>query len=364
MSAIEHCRTAIMGGHVEACTDCGHWRVAYNSCRNRHCPRCQGAAARAWLAEREADLLPVGYFHVVFTLPAEVADIAFQNKAAVYGLLFQAASETMTTIAADPKHLGARIGITAVLHTWGSAMTHHPHIHMIVPGGGLSPDGSRWISSRPAFLLPVRVLGKLFRRLFLTRLMALHDVGRLAFYGSLAHLTDRRAFLRNLAPVRKKRWVLYAKPPFAGSAAVLAYLSRYTHRVAISNSRLLRFDQTGVTFRYKNYRAVDAARQQVMTLAADEFIRRFLLHVLPRGFHRIRHYGLLAGATRKAHLERARELLGVAPPVTIAEPVEPDDVRPPCPCCGGRMLVIETFERWRQSRAPPQDLTPTGTTPP
>ena len=299
MSAIETCRTAVMGGHVEACTDCGHWRVAYNSCRNRHCPRCQGAAARTWLAEREADLLPVGYFHVVFTLPAEVADIAFQNKAAVYGLLFQAASETMTTIAADPKHLGARIGITAVLHTWGSAMTHHPHIHMIVPGGGLSPDGSQWISSRPAFLLPVRVLGKLFRRLLLTRLTALHEAGRLAFYGNLAHLADRRAFLRHLAPVRKKRWVVYAKPPFAGPETVLAYLSRYTHRVAISNSRLLRFDEAGVTLRYKDYRRAGADRQQVMTLTADEFIRRFLLHVLPKGFHRIRHYGLLAGATAR-----------------------------------------------------------------
>jgi hypothetical protein len=364
MSAIETCRTAIMGGHVEACTDCGHWRVAYNSCRNRHCPRCQGAAARTWLAERQADLLPVGYFHVVFTLPAEVADIAFQNKGMVYGLLFQAASETMTTIAADPKHLGARIGITAVLHTWGSAMTHHPHIHMIVPGGGLSPDGNRWISSRLAFLLPVRVLGKLFRRLFLTRLMALYEAGRLAFHGSMAHLGDRRAYLRHLSPVRKKRWIVYAKPPFAGPGAVLAYLSRYTHRVAIANSRLLRFDRTGVTFRYKNYRVEGADRQQVMTLAADEFIRRFLLHVLPKGFHRIRHYGLLAGATRKAHLERARDLLGVAPPVTIAEPAEPDDVRPPCPCCGGRMLVIATFERWRQSRAPPQGINPTGTTPP
>ncbi len=314
MSAIENCRTAALGGHVEACTDCGHWRVAYNSCRNRHCPRCQGAAARTWLAEREADLFPVGYFHVVFTLPAEVADIAYQNKAAVYGLLFQAASETMTTIAADPKHLGARIGITAVLHTWGSAMTHHPHIHMIVPGGGLSPDGNRWVSSRPAFLLPVRVLGKLFRRLFLTRLMALYEAGRLAFHGSLTALAERRAFLRHLSPVRKKNWVVYAKPPFAGPQAVLAYLSRYTHRVAISNSRLLHFDETGVTLRYKNYRNDVVDRQQVMTLAADEFIRRFLLHVLPKGFHRIRHYGLLAGATRKAHLEHARQLLGVTPP--------------------------------------------------
>jgi hypothetical protein len=360
MSAIEHCRTAALGGHVEACTDCGHRRVAYNSCRNRHCPRCQGAAARAWLAEREADLLPVGYFHVVFTLPAEVADIAYQNKAALYGLLFHAASETMMTIAADPRHLGARIGITAVLHTWGSAMTHHPHIHMIVPGGGLSPDGSRWISSRPAFLLPVRVLGKLFRHLFLTRLMAFRDTERLGFFCSLAHLTDRRAFLRHLAPVRKKRWVVYAKPPFAGPEAVLAYLSRYTHRVAISNSRLLRFDDTGVTFRFKDYRRTGADRQQVMTLAADEFIRRFLLHVLPKGFHRIRHYGLLAGATRKAHLDHVRDLLGVAPRVDDEATVELDTIIPPCPCCGGRMVIIETFERWSRPRAPPDGVIATG----
>jgi len=289
MSAIEHCRTAALGGHVEACQDCGHWRIAYNSCRNRHCPKCQGAAARTWLAERETDLLPVAYFHVVFTLPAEVADIAFQNKVAVYNLLFRAASETMLTIAADPKHLGARIGISAVLHTWGSALTHHPHVHMIVPGGGIAPDGKRWIPSRPAFLLPVRVLGKLFRRLFLTRLTALHDAGRLAFFGSLTPLADRRAFLRHLSPVRKKRWVVYAKPPFAGPQAVLAYLSRYTHRVAISNRRLIGFDGVDVTFRYKNYRRSGAERQQIMTLAADEFIRRFLLHILPRGFHRIRH---------------------------------------------------------------------------
>jgi hypothetical protein len=265
MSAIEHCRTAALGGHVEACTNCGRWRIAYNSCRNRHCPKCQGAAARTWLAEREADLLPVGYFHVAFTLPAEVADIAFQNKALVYDLLFRAASETMLTIAADPKHLGARIGITAVLHTWGSALTHHPHLHMIVPGGGIAPSGDRWVSSRPAFLLPVRVLGALFRRLFLTRLTALHQAGRLAFFGTMAHLADRRAFLRHLAPVRKRRWVVYAKPPFAGPEAVLAYLSRYTHRVAISNRRLIAFDPSGVTFRYKNYRRNGLERQQVMS---------------------------------------------------------------------------------------------------
>jgi hypothetical protein len=360
MSAIEHCRTAALGGHVEACEDCGHWRIAYNSCRNRHCPKCQGAAARTWLTEREADLLPVGYFHVVFTLPAEVADIAFQNKAVVYDLLFRAASETMLTIAADPKHLGARIGITAVLHTWGSALTHHPHVHMIVPGGGIAPDASRWVSSRPAFLLPVRVLGKLFRRLFLSRLIALHDAGRLAFFGSMAQLADRRAFMRRLAPVRKKRWVVYAKAPFAGPKSVLAYLSRYTHRVAISNRRLIAFNEAGVTFRYKDYRRDGADRQQVMTLAADEFIRRFLLHVLPRGFHRIRHYGLLAGTARKASLALARELLAVALPPDDDTPEEPLDPRPPCPCCGGRMVIIETFARWSQPRAPPHGPTSTG----
>lgn len=353
MSAIEHCRTAALGGHVEACEDCGHWRIAYNSCRNRHCPKCQGAAARAWLAEREADLLPVGYFHVVFTVPAEIGAIAFHNKAIVYDLLFRAASDTMQIIAADPKHLGARIGITAVLHTWGSALSHHPHIHMIVPGGGISLDGTRWISARRAFLLPVRVLGALFRRLFLTRLLALHDAHRLAFFGSMAHLAERRAFLRHLSPVRKKRWVVYAKPPFAGPQAVLAYLSRYTHRVAISNRRLIDFGEVGVTFRYKDYRRSGSDRYQVMTLATDEFIRRFLLHSLPRGFHRIRHYGLFAGGTRKDHLDRARQLLAVAPPIADDTPVDPPDARPPCSCCGGRMVVIEILERRYQPRAPP-----------
>jgi hypothetical protein len=352
MSAIETCRTAALGGHVEACSDCGHQRIAYNSCRNRHCPRCQGAAARAWLEAQEANLLPVGYFHVVFTLPAEIAHIAFHNKTVVYNLLFKAASETMLTIAADPKHLGARIGITAVLHTWGSAMTHHPHIHMIVPGGGITPDG-RWISSRPAFLLPVRVLGALFRRLFLTRLLELHNAGRLAFFGKVAGLSDRRAFLRHLAPVRKKRWVVYAKAPFAGPEAVLAYLSRYTHRVAISNSRLIAFDQTGVTFHYKDYRRTGADRQQVMNLAVDEFIRRFLVHVLPRGFHRIRHYGMLAGSSRKGCLAHARELLEVAPAPEEPAREEPADPGPSCPCCGGTMVIIETFAPWRQPRAPP-----------
>jgi hypothetical protein len=358
MSAIETCRTAALGGHVEACSDCGHQRIAYNSCRNRHCPRCQGAAARTWLDAQEANLLPVGYFHVVFTLPAEIADIAFHNKALVYDLLFKAASQTMLTIAADPKHLGARIGITAVLHTWGSAITHHPHIHMIVPGGGIAPDG-RWISSRSAFLLPVRVLGALFRRLFITRLLDLHGAGKLAFFGKMAGLSDRRAFIRHLAPVRRKRWVVYAKAPFAGPEAVLAYLSRYTHRVAISNSRLLRFDGSEITFRYKDYRRSGADRQQVMTLFADEFIRRFLLHTLPRGFHRIRHYGLLASFARKDCLTQARDMLGVAPTTDEPPTAETLDPRPPCPCCGGTMVIIETFAPWCQPRAPPTGRPPT-----
>ena len=363
MSAIETCRTAALGGHADACERCGYRRIAYNSCRNRHCPKCQGAAARAWLAEREADLLPVGYFHVVFTLPGEIADIAAQNKAIVYDLLFRAASETMMTIAADPKHLGARIGITAVLHTWGSAMTHHPHIHMIVPGGGISLDGRRWISSRPGFLLPVRVLGMLFRRLFLTRLIELHTAGRLAFSGNQAGLADRRPFLRHLAAIRKKRFVVYAKPPFSGPEAVLAYLSRYTHRVAISNRRLIAFDETGVTFRYKDYRRDGPERQRVMTLAPHEFIRRFLLHVLPPGFHRIRHYGLLASSACKTSIARARELLAVAPPPLPVEAPESIDPLPPCPCCGGRMIIIEIFRRWRQPRAPPQSAAATGAVP-
>jgi len=355
MSAIERCRTAALGGHVEGCEDCGHRRIAYNSCRNRHCPKCQGAAARAWLAEREADLLPVGYFHVVFSIPAEIAAIAWQNKAPVYDLLFRAAAETMTTIAADRKHLGARIGITAVLHTWGSAMTHHPHIHMIVPGGGISLDGQRWVASRAGFLLPVRVLSKLFRRLFLTGMTALHAAGQLAFFGEMQGLADQRAFLRYLAPLRRKNWVVYAKPPFAGPAAVLAYLARYTHRVAISNRRLLTMDEAGITFRYKDYRRDGAERYQTMTLAPAEFIRRFLLHVLPRGFHRIRHYGLLASATRKDNIARIRALLAVpqtAVPETPSGEPGPEPWRR-CPCCGGSMVVIEILAASIQPRAPP-----------
>src|SRR4051794_6043098 len=358
MSAIETCRPAALGGHVESCEDCGHRRVAYNSCRNRHCPRCQGAAAREWLAAREADLLPVGYFHVVFTLPAEVADIALQNKAVVYDLLFKAASETMLTIAADPRHLGARIGMTAVLHTWGSAMTHHPHIHMIVPGGGISLDGARWISSRLAFLLPVRVLGKLFRRLFLTKLLGLHAAGRLQFFGAHSGMDDPRAFKRHLTQVRRKTWVVYAKPPFSSPEAVLAYLSRYTHRVAISNRRLISFDEAGVAFRYKDYRRGGGERYRVMILHADEFVRRFLLHVLPTGFHRIRHYGLLASAGGKANVARARELLGVTVPAEPATSDEPADPSSECPCCGGRMIIIDIFEPTFRARGPPRTSFP------
>jgi len=353
MSAIETCRTAALGGHVEACEGCRHTRVAYNSCRNRHCPKCQGASAREWLAAREADLLPLGYFHVVFTVPAEIADIAFSNKALVYDLLFRAASETLLTIAADPRHLGARIGITAVLHTWGSALTHHPHIHMIVPGGGISLDGTRWVSSRPAFLLPVHVLAKLFRRLFLTGLTALYATGRLRFFGDKTTLNDPQAFERTLAPMRAKKWVVYSKPPFGGPEAVLAYLSRYTHRVAISNRRLISQDETGVTFRYKDYRCDGDARHRTMTLSADEFIRRFLMHVLPKGFHRIRHYGLLATGQCKANIARARELLAAPAPPAVHKPASPAERRLPCPCCGGRMLVIESFGGAARARAPP-----------
>jgi hypothetical protein len=362
MSAIENCRSAVLGGHVERCEDCGHRRIAYNSCRNRHCPKCQGAAAKDWLAAREADLLPVGYFHLVFTLPVEIGAIAYQNKAVVYDLLFHAAAEALLTIAGDPRHLGARIGTTAVLHTWGSAMTHHPHVHMIVPGGGISFDGTRWVSCRPGFLLPVRVLSRLFRRLFLTGLADAHAAGRLAFFGDLDNLRNPAAFAAHLAPLSKKNWFVYAKPPFAGPEAVLAYLARYTHRVAISNSRLISFDKRSVTFRYKDYRRNEQARYRTMTLAPDEFIRRFLLHVLPKGFHRIRHYGLLASAACKANIARAREL--IATPVPSGDPpVERDDAdppasvaadrHPPCPCCGGRMIIVETFERCGAPRAPP-----------
>src|SRR5215207_8561471 len=324
MSAIEQCRSAGLDGHVLRCEACEQVQIAYNSCRNRHCPKCQASAARRWLEAREADLLPVEYYHVVFTLPAPIAAIAYQNKALIYGLLFDVAAETLLTIAADPKHLGASIGATLVLHTWGSALTHHPHVHGIVPGGGLSADANRWVACKPGFFLSVRVLSRLFRRRFLEEFDRLHRSGRLQFFGEHAALAEAHTFARWLAPLRQCDWVVYAKRPFAGPAAVLAYLSRYTHRVAMSNSRLLAMDERGVTFRWKDYRAKGRTRHKTMTLAAQEFMRRFLLHVLPAGFHRIRHYGLLANGARKADLKLARELLHVAcAPPAAAGTAEP-----------------------------------------
>jgi hypothetical protein len=358
MSAIERCRSVALGGHVLRCDGCGADEVSYNSCRNRHCPKCQSSAAQRWLDARQADLLPVEYYHVVFTLPAPIADIAYQNKAALYGLLFDVAAEVLLTIAADPKHLGARIGATLVLHTWGSALTHHPHVHGIVAGGGISPDGERWIGCRRGFFLSVRVLSRLFRRRFLEELARLHREGRLQFYGEHAALADTTAFGEWIAPLRRCEWVVYAKRPFAGPEAVLAYLARYTHRVAISNTRLLALDEHGVTFRWKDYRAKGRTRQKVMTLAADEFMRRFLLHVLPGGFHRIRHYGLLANGGRTTNLALARELLQVAPAHPTQES-DGDDAKhgaPPtfvCRHCGHAMIIVQAFARTATIRAPP-----------
>jgi hypothetical protein len=360
MSAIESCRTATLGGHVARCEDCQHTTIAYNSCRNRHCPKCQGAAAREWMEERESELLPVPYFHIVFTLPSALGDIAYQNKAAIYDLLFKASAETMLTIAADPKRLGARIAITAVLHTWGSAMTHHPHVHMIVPGGGISLDGKRWIATRPNFFLPVLVLSRLFRRLMLEKLAAAHKAGRLTFFGAHAHLADEKAFATFLAPLERTRWFVYSKRPFAGPKAVLAYLARYTHRVAISNSRLIAANEESVTFKVKDYRVEGPGRYTTMTLAAHEFIRRFLIHVLPKGFHRIRHYGLLASGARGESIAQARQLLEAAAGTDTdleAEAAADDGpqsvLATPCPCCGGRMIVVETFEAGCQPRHTP-----------
>jgi len=349
MSAIELCRTAALGGHLEECDCCGHQRPAYDSCRNRHCPKCQSLARAQWLQARQAELLPVEYFHVVFTLPEEIAAIAYQNKKVVYNLLFRATAETLLTIAADPQHLGAEIGFLAVLHSWGETLVFHPHLHCVVPGGGFAPDGKRWIACRPGFFLPVRVLSGLFRRLFLDQLQAAFDQGQLQFFSSLEPLRERKAFLRYLAPLRQRKWVVYAKPPFAGPQQVLNYLGRYTHRVAISNDRLLDIDHGQITFRYKDYR--DHDRQKTMTLPAEEFIRRFLLHVLPDGFQRIRHYGFLAHRYGKAKLALARQLLGAAAPV----PLPPLNYRDyyqkltgvslrDCPVCHqGHMVPVRTL---------------------
>jgi hypothetical protein len=363
MSAIEQCRSAALGGHVLHCQACEHTQIAYNSCRNRHCPKCQGSAARRWLEARQTDLLPVDYYHVVFTLPAPISAIAYYNKAVIYRLLFEVAAETLRTIAADPRHLGAQIGATLVLHTWGSALTHHPHVHGIVPGGGLSPDGERWVACKPGFFLPVRVLSRLFRRRFLEELGKAHRTAQLQFFGEYAQLAEAMAFADWLAPLRKCEWVVYAKRPFAGPAAVLAYLSRYTHRVAISNRRLIALDERGVTFAWKDYRAKGRTRNKTMTLGADEFMRRFLLHVLPSGFHRIRHYGLFANAERKDNLAKARELLHVVPDANAeshgadapAQSVQPTFV---CPDCGAPMLIIGILVRGQRIRAPPQQPVP------
>jgi hypothetical protein len=363
MSAIEQCRSAALGGHVLLCQACEHTQIAYNSCRNRHCPKCQASAARRWLQARQADLLPVEYYHVVFTLPAPISDIALYNKALIYHLLFQSAAETLRTIAADPKHLGAHVGATLVLHTWGSAMTHHPHVHGIVPGGGISLDGQQWVACRPGFFLPVRVLSKLFRRLFLEKLGDAHRAGTLQCFGEHQGLAEAKTFADWLQPLRHCQWVVYAKRPFAGPDAVLAYLSRYTHRVAIANSRLIALDEQGVTFKWKDYRAKQRYQHKTMTLAPDEFMRRFLLHVLPPGFHRIRHYGLFANTTRKDNLARARELLideknieCMNAETHAVDAADDGDASATyvCPDCGAPMLIIETFERGQLPRAPPR----------
>ena len=362
MSAVERCRTAALGGHVARCEDCAYEHIAYNSCRNRHCPKCQAGAAKAWLAAREAELLPVRYFHLVFTLPKPIADIAHQNKREIYNLLMRVSADTVIKIAADPKHLGARVGITSVLHTWGSAMTHHPHVHMIVPGGGLSADGTKWISCRKNFFLSVRVMSRLYRRLILEGLAKLHKAEKLQFFGDLAELIDPTAFDTFLQPLRKIEWIVYAKEPFAGPKAVLAYLSRYTHRIAISNSRLIRVDTSSVTFKVKNYRLNGSKRHTTMTLKTAEFIRRFLIHVLPKGQHRIRHYGFFGNGNRAANIASIRGLLGAKSPnrsdTNDTSKGEEDHVHRilalPCPCCGGRLIIVDTFAHAQHSRAPPK----------
>ena len=364
MSAIERCRTAALGGHVEQCDDCGHQHIVFNSCRNRHCPKCQSLVRAQWLQDRQAELIPAEYFHVVFTLPEEIAAIAFQNKAVVYEILFHATAQILRTIAADPKHLGAQIGFIAILHTWGQNLLHHPHLHCVVPGGGLSADGEHWFACPRGFFLPVRVLSRLFRRLFLAQLQGAFDAGCLRFFGALEPLQEPGAFARYLAPVRRVEWVVYAKPPFGGPQHVLEYLGRYTHRVALSNNRLVDFVDGKVSFRWKDYR--HESRNKVMCLEEQEFIRRFLLHVLPLGFQRIRHYGLLANRHRELKLARCRQLLGEPAP-GVKRSDAPLDYRDRyeqltgkslrlCPKCGhGHMVCIETFLPGAMPRAPPHE---------
>ncbi len=360
MSAIERCRSAELGGHVLFCQACDHQQIAYNSCRNRHCPKCQASAAHRWLEARQTDLLPVDYYHLVFTLPGPISDLAFANKGVIYNILFQAAAQTLQVIAKDPKHLGAKIGVTLVLHTWGSAMTHHPHVHGVVTGGGLSIDGEQWVACKPGFFLPVRVLSRLYRRLFLEKLTQAYQLNKLQFFAEQQTLKEEKHFTNWIKSLSQIEWVVYAKRPFAGPAAVLAYLSRYTHRVAIANSRLLSMDENGITFKWKDYRRKNAKRYTSMTLTADEFIRRFLIHVLPSGFHRIRHYGLIANANRKDSLVHARKLLRVneAECPVQEETIDKDQIKEQgatyvCPDCGAPMIIIETFPRSQQARAPP-----------
>jgi hypothetical protein len=365
MSAIERCRTAALGGHVEQCDACGHQRIAFNSCRDRHRPKCQSLTRAQWLEDRRAELLPVEYFHVMFTVPQPIEALAYQNKALLYDMLFKSTAQTLRTIAADPKHLGAEIGFIAVLHTWGQNLLHHPHLHCVVPGGGVSLDGKRWIACRPGFFLPVRVLSTLFRRLFLELLRAAFKRNEIKFFNAMAPLQEARAFEAFLAPAASTEWVVYAKAPFGGPAQVLGYLGRYTHRVAIANSRLVDFNDDSVAFRWTDYR--HDSKVGVMRLRAAEFTRRFLLHVLPSGLQRIRHYGLFANRTRGAKLERCRELLGVAPPPANEQDPE-EDYRDrylrltgvslaDCPACKhGRTVCIETLLPRPTARGPPDGL--------
>jgi hypothetical protein len=354
MTAIEVCRTSALGGHVEQCDSCDHRRVFYNSCRNRHCPKCQSLARAKWVDVRLSQILDCEYFHVVFTIPEEVAAIAYQNKKVVYGILFRAAAETLRTIAADPRHLGAEIGFFAVLHTWGQNLLHHPHLHVVATGGGLARNNTQWMACRPGFFLPVRVLSRLFRRLFLTDLQLAYDSGRLRFSSSLLELNNPLAFTRYLSAARKKEWVVYAKRPFAGPQQVIDYVGRYTHRVAISNNRLLHIADDQVSFQWIDYRHLH--RQKRMTLAADEFIRRFLIHVLPTGFQRIRYYGLLGNRFRRQKLESCRQLLGMPLPEPASqEGIRTEDYRDryqrltgsslrQCPVCHrGHMSLVDTL---------------------
>jgi len=351
MSAIERCRTAALGAHVLRCDECSATEISYNSCRNRHCPKCQSVAAHRWLEARQSELLPVEYYHLVFTVPALIREIAYQNPAVVYNILFKAASKTLLTIAADPKHLGAKTALTAVLHTWGSAMTHHPHLHCIVLGGGL--DGQQWVSCRKGFFLPVRVLSRLFRRLFIEQLAQAHANGLLQFHTTLAMLENPHAFEQHLIPVRQCEWVVYAKRPFSGPQAVLNYLSLYTHRVAIANSRLICAKNNQVTFKWKDYRVKGKKRYSTMTLDAGEFIRRFLIHILPDKFHRIRHYGFLANAVRAEKLDTVRQALQVPAPEQNTATEEPKQSTFVCKKCGSNMRILEIVEAlYHPARAP------------